>query len=155
MRLSALVSLLTGCGTKAPTEPGTSAVLQYPVLLIDDRRMAVRKDERSLTSATIASGLVYEEYTLIDGNGARYAVGKVTEFGKKSGFWDMGTSQFRVFIELKAKGKMSLGELKAMAKATAGRDDNVPDKQAAERAIDGAGTVAELIAVCSETWRWR
>ena len=155
MKLGLLLGFLTGCGTKPPEGPGTSAVLRYPVLLIDDRRMEVRKDALSLTSATVATGLVYEEYSLIDADGARYAVGKVTEFGKKSVVWDMGTSQFRVFIELKAKGKMSLGEMKELAKATAGRDDLVTDKAAAGRAIDGAGTVAELIRLCGESWRWR
>ena len=97
----------------------------------------VKDDEASLTTTTVATGLNFPEFTLIDSDGARYSVVKATPFGRKSAWLDMGTSQFRVFLELRTNGKLDLASAKALVKDSDG-----------SRAIDGAESIAQLIEAC-------
>ena len=149
--IGALISFLIGCARKpadAPAvAPGTSARLSYPVLLTGQGRLVVKDDELSLTSTTVSSGLNFPEFQLIDSGGARYSIRKVTEFGKKSAFFDMGTTPFRVFLEMKSEGPASLSSAKSLVLAAAG--------QAGKQAIDGAQSHAELIDACRRSWEWR
>lgn len=139
MRLSALLGLLTACGQKpgVPEGPGTSAKLVYPVLAVGERRVLVRDDELALTSTTAASGINFLVATLIDSSGARYTVRKVTDFGRKSAFLDMGTTPYRVFLDLKSEGKVDVGKAKAVVLA-----------EEPEAEIGGVASLAELIEAC-------
>src|SRR5713101_3741719 len=107
--ISALISLLTGCARRPaepPKGPGVSAPLSYPVLLAGDRNLVVKDDEESLTTTTVASGLNFPQFKVIDSDGMEYSIRKVTEFGKQSILLNMGTKQFRVFLELEGDGKI-------------------------------------------------
>lgn len=148
--LSVLFSFLTGCGSK-PTGPGVSAKLQYPVLLFNDRRIIVWDDEARLTTSTLASGINYPEFTLIDSGGAQYSVRKVTEFGKTSGWFDMGTSSFHVYLDLKSAGRPDLSKVKELLKKhIAGRAaiGIQEDAGSAVRVVESATSIQELMALC-------
>ena len=96
VKLSVFFSLLTGCAPK-PTAPGVSAPLQYPVLLFNYRRVVVRNDEVSLTSSTIATGLNYPEFTLIDSGGTQLASGRLPNLARPRDGWIWAPRSF-VFI---------------------------------------------------------
>lgn len=160
-KLTAILSLLSGCVSKPaaepkpPTAPGTSHPLVYPVLLVDSHRMHVRPSEERLTSSTVASGLAYKEYALIDATGARFSITGVTEFGRKSVILDMGTSRFRLYLQLKPEGTLSLSQAIQLTKATAMADSSITDKPAAARALDAAPSIPALITLAAEPWVWR
>jgi hypothetical protein len=162
--LSALISLLASCAKKPaatlPSRPGVSATLSYPVLLAGNRDLVVKDDEESLTTTTVASGLNFLEFKVIDSSGMQYSIVKVTEFGKRSVFSDMGTKPFRVFLEMKHEGKLSLPKAKDLARTVALDPNGVVSSTAhgpeiATRTIQGAESVAQLIQVCRKTWEWR
>src|SRR5258706_9436082 len=122
--LSALISLLTACARKpaeplSPKGPGVSATLSYPVLLAGERNLVVKDDEQSLTTTTVASGLNFPQFKVIDSAGTEYSIRTVTEFGKRPTFLDMGTTPFRVFLEMKRDGKISMPKAKALVLAVA------------------------------------
>jgi len=153
LKLGFLLSLLTGCA-KEPTGPGTSIPLRYPVLLGNDRQLLVKDNVESLTKASVSLGPNFVEFTILDSNGALYSIPRVREFDRKSAFFDMGTSQFRVFLELKAQGKPSLEKAKTLVKEMAFSRGEVQDTKSASHGIDGAGSFAALIEVTRESWRW-
>jgi hypothetical protein len=159
--LSSLISLLAGCAAKAPVaeKPGVSLALNYPVLLASDRNLLVKDDELNLTTTTVASGVNFPEFKLITADGAVYSIVKVTEFGKKSTFMDMGTSQFRVFLELKRDPEMTLQTAKAfvLGVALSPNGDVSGERGAAiaRKRIDGCKSFAELVEACRKTWEWR
>jgi hypothetical protein len=162
--LSALFSLLTGCARKPaetpPAAPGVSVTLSYPVLLAGERKLVVKDDELGLTTTTVASGLNFPEYKVIDSAGTAYSVLKTTDFGRKSAFTDMGTTPFRVFLEMKSDGKIDLSKAKTLALGAALHPHGVVSgtdhgAEMATRAIQGTQSVAELIQVCRKTWEWR
>jgi hypothetical protein len=153
VKLSALFSFLPGCAPKPPKGPGTSVPLQYPVLLLGQHRVVVKPDEFKLTSTNIASGLNFEEFTLIDAAGRQFSIPRVTEFGKTSGLFDMGTARFHVYLHLKSAGQPSLADLKSLVKQMI-RPDSVKDPAAAARKIDAATSPAHLIEICSRAWSW-
>jgi hypothetical protein len=158
--LSALISLLTGCGDKPnaatapqPTGPGTSIPLAYPVVIAGDRRLFVYDSEERLTTTSISSGMYYPEFTYIDSAGVEYAVSGVTEFGRKPAWRDMGTSPFRVFLQMKAKGRISLEKAKPILIDSATKPEDLvgaEGKANAIRRIGGARSFVELIAVCRD-----
>jgi hypothetical protein len=150
--LGALISLLTGCGKTpdaAPKAPGTSAQLAYPVVLTGPRRIVVKDDELSLTTTTVASGLNFPEFAVLDSSGARFSVSKVTDIGRTSTILDMGTTPYRVFLEMKNEGKLGLEESKSRV------SDSADSRGAAMRALVGVHSMAELIAACRQSWEWR
>jgi hypothetical protein len=116
LTLGGLLSLLTSCVAKPPepTKPGVSAQLRYPIVLVGQGRVVVKDDELSLTTTTVASGLNFPEFTLLDASGAKFSIRKVTDFGRKSTILDMGTTPYRVFLPLKSEGTLSLAQAKAL-----------------------------------------
>lgn len=155
VKLGLLFSLLSGCLSKAPTAPGTSAPLAYPVLLYSENHIIVWPHEERLTTTNIATGITFPSYTILDSKGARYSIRKVTDFDKNSGFFNMGTTSYRVFLHLKSEGTPGLDEAKAALKAVARRYDMVQNKNAADEAIDGAKSFRELVEKCGSPWDWR
>ena len=163
--LSALISLLTGCARRpaeppSPKGPGASAPLIYPVLLAGERTLGVKDDEESLTTTTVASGLNFPQFKVIDSGGTEYSIRRVTEFGKRSTFLDMGTNPFRVFLEMKWDGKISLTDAKALVLAVALEPNGLVSgtahgAQIATQRIQGVQSFDELIQVCRKTWEWR
>jgi hypothetical protein len=154
---SALISLLTGCKTSPPTpppkKPGVSIALNYPVVLVGDRRLIVKDDEPSLITTTVSSGVGFPEYRFIDSSGTQYSVKRVTEFGRKNAFLNMGTSPFQVFLELKSEGKISLEKAKSVALEAALKPEGVlgpHGKEIATERIHGAKSVPDLIEVCRD-----
>ncbi|MEO5923184.1 MAG: hypothetical protein ABIR70_05085 [Bryobacteraceae bacterium] len=145
VKLTALLSLLSGCGRppqeQAPAGPGVSAQLSFPVLLVGQHRLVVKNDELNLTNTTVASGLNFPEFTLIDSNGVKYSITKVTDFGRPSTFFDMGTTQFRVFLQLKSGGSIGLTQARGLLTATV-------DSLASTQEIQKARTIHELIEAC-------
>jgi hypothetical protein len=161
--LGALISLLTGCGRKPPSQPppdkpGVSIALSYPVLLVGERDLKVKNDEASLITTSVAGGgEYYGGYRFIDSAGNEYAARKATPFGRKSAWRDMGTSPYEVFLELKPKGRISLAKAKADALAAAvepgpaviGQDG----REVATAKIGGTNSFPELIEACRDPFR--
>ena len=131
------------------------AALTLPVLLANDRQLLMKENLNSLTTATVASGPNYEAFIVLDSDGTQYTIQRVTEFGKKSVFLDMGTSQFQVFLALKAKGKLSLEQAKSLVKELAFSRGEVQNTVTAARLIDAAQSFPELMAVSQRPWEWR
>jgi hypothetical protein len=152
VKLSVLLSLLTGCAERpaapVPTAHGVSAPLRYPILLAGARQLAVKDNEESLTTTSVATGLNFLEFTLLDSDGHKYTIVKVTPFGWKSPLLDMGSSPFRVYLELKSRGVLSLVEANSMVRAAARAGGEVQDAHDVSRAIDGATSFLRLIEVC-------
>jgi hypothetical protein len=157
--LSALISLLTGCIGKPappPAKPGVSFPLSYPVLLVSDRSIDTRDNEPSLITTSVANGLYFPEYKLIDASGAQFSVRKVTQFGRKSVVFDMGTSHFQVFLELKREGDISLKKAKARVFAVAVQSVGIgANAKIAGPKIESAQSFPDLIRICGKTWEWR
>jgi hypothetical protein len=159
--LAGLMSLLTGCSARsAPaTTPGVSLELSYPVLLVSDRNLIVKDDEASLTTTTAASGVNFPEYKIIDSSGRALSVVKVTSFGKRSEFLDMGTTPFRVFLELKRESKLSIEDIKELvanaALAPNGIVSGTNGAEIAKQRIDACKSLSQLIDACRKTWEWR
>jgi hypothetical protein len=157
--LSALFSLLAGCvrkPTPPPAKPGVSLPLSYPIVLVSDRTIDTREDEPSLITTSVASGLYFPEYKLIDANGAQFSVRKVTQFGRKSVIFDMGTSRFQVFLELKREGVVSLEKAKARVLAVAIQSDGIhANAKIATPKIESARSFPELIRMCEAPSEWR
>jgi hypothetical protein len=147
VKLGVLLSVLTGCGPKpaeVPAGPGVSVKFNYPVLLVGQGRLVVKDDLLDLTTTTVASGLNFPEFALVDSNGRKYSVERVTDFGRKSTILDMGTTQYRVFLQLKDEGELSLAAAKALV--SGGR--SIP-------AVNSTQSLRELIAACSKSWEWQ
>ena len=75
--LAALLALLTGCSSPkppAPSKPGTSVQLSYPILLIGTLapQLNVFDTELELTTTTKSSSLIYSSQQIIDSAGAFY-----------------------------------------------------------------------------------
>ena len=163
--LSALFSLLVGCGRKSepapppeppPTGPGTSIPLTYPVVLAGDRRLYVYDDEETLTTTSAATGKYYPEFVYIDSAGTEYEVTGVTEFGRKPAWRDMGTTPFRVFLRMKSKGKIPLEKAKPIVLKAGAEPKELMGADGvgnATRRIGNARNFAELIEVCRRPWR--
>lgn len=161
--IGALISLLFGCARK-PAEPpkaaGASIRLSYPVLLAGDRNLVVKDDEQSLTTTTVASGLNFPQFKVIDSAGMKCSIRKVTEFGRRSIVLDMGTTPYRVFLQMEAGGTISLREAKSIVLDIALEPDGLVSgtphgAQIATQTIQGVQSLAELIEVCRKTWEWR
>jgi hypothetical protein len=118
MKLTALFSLLTGCGgskPEAPAGPGTSIQLQYPVLLAGGESSDIRvvDDVVTLTTAKMSAGAVYMNLRILDAGGKLYEVVKETKPDGRSPAWrDLGTSSYRVHLELKRLRDPSLDQAK-------------------------------------------
>jgi hypothetical protein len=162
--LSALLSLLTGCGRKPappqplPDKPGVSIALSYPVLLVGERDLKVKNDAASLITTSVANGgEYYVAYRFIDSAGNEYAPQKATAFGRKSAWLDMGRTPYEVFLELKLKGRISLAKAKADALAAAieaGPAVIGPDgKEIATANIGATNSFPELMEACRDPFR--
>lgn len=154
VNLFGLLSFFPGCAPRKPEGPGVSEPLQFPVLLIGQRRVVVKPDEQKLIATNVATGINFPEFTLIDSAGRQFSILQVTEFGKTSGLLDMGTSRFQVYLRLKPAGQPSLAQVKSLVKQTAIHPETVKDPEAAGREVDQAATIAQLIESCSTSWRW-
>ena len=73
-------------------------------LLAGNRNLAVKDNQEGLITTTVASGLPFTEFRLIDFGGSQYSIRKVTPFGKTSVFLNMGTKPFQVYLEFKREG---------------------------------------------------
>jgi hypothetical protein len=152
--LRLLWRLLTG-PAKKPERPGVSVQLHCPVLLANERTLAVKDNMESLTTTSAATGLNFPEYTLLDSSGTIFTVEKVTELGRKSVILDMGTSQFRVFLELRANGKPSLEKAKSLIKKMTFSRGQIQDIEGVSQKIDSAKSFPDLIEVSRKSWEWR
>lgn len=157
--LSAFLSLLTGCAEKSapsPKAPGVSLRLSYPVLLVGERNLLVKDDERTLITTSVASGGVYySAYRFIDSASMQYVVKNATAFGKKSVFFDMGTTPFQVFLDLKPVGKIGLAKARSIVLAAATKPEGAIGPHGKEIATDkvgGAKSIRELIEVGRNPW---
>ena len=146
MILSSLLGMLTGCASEppVPTKPGVSLPVVYPVVLIGQGRVVVKGNELDFTTTTVASGLNFPEFALLDSAGARFSIGKVTDFDRKSTILDMGTTPYRVYLPLKGEGSLTLPAARALV--TGGK--SVP-------AAENAKSMRELIEVCRTSWEWQ
>ncbi len=161
-KLGAVLAFLTGCGAKPepPAKPGTSIGLTYPVVLAGGgRTIAVRDSELNLTTTTGASGLNYTELQIIDSAGGLYAVRKTTPFDRPHSWQDLGTSQYRVHLELRRIRSLDVEQARRIlldvVRTPGGAWNFSPEAQARAAArIRGFDTLAGLIAGCGNSWDW-
>jgi hypothetical protein len=166
--LTALLGFLTGCfkakepeqpAPAPPTAPGVSVLLRYPVVMLSERTLRSSADEQSLITTQVSSGLAYGDFELLDADGMRYAIVGVTPFGKTSGFFDMGTKPYQVFLTLKSKGKVTLPEAKKLVLQSAitpfGPASTPHGADVAREQVGATQSVAELVALCDKSWSWR
>jgi len=116
--LLSLVSLVS-CRTRetppAPTQPGVTAALSYPVLLIGQSSLDVRDSEEALTTIPGASMLNLNERTIVDVQGRLFGVTRAEPVaGQGSIMKDMGTNPRRYFVDVAARGRPSWPEIQAL-----------------------------------------
>jgi hypothetical protein len=163
--LMAILSWLFGCARKPepteppPEKPGTSFPLHYPVMFFGGLNIHVRDDEQSFITTSISTGLFYPDFKLVDSDAVQYTILKETPFGKTSGFFDMGTKRYQVFLKLKREGVMPLQKIKdeVLKVALQENGEAAPPRgpRIATEKIQGAKTIGELIDRCSRPWEWR
>ena len=153
------LGLLTGCSSpvkKVYSEPGTSASLNYPVLLVGQNTVDVRDDMKTLVSTSLSSGLNFVERKIVDSSGAIFEVKSATPVGEEKPWWsDMGTSQRSHFLELhKTKGS-GLAEAKRLIleQVQSERSSWRADTKAVAR-VKSYKTMTELIEACRRSWEW-
>lgn len=153
MKLSVVLSLLTGCRPKpelVPERPGTSLPLVYPVVLVENKRIRVSDDELRLTTTTTASGPAYFGARVIDSAGAIFEILNVTPFGKKAFILDaVGTVPYRVHLAMKKLRQADLPRAKQIVLEAA----DEPSK--ARPVIESQANITELIEACRTSWKWR
>jgi hypothetical protein len=165
MKLTALFSLLTGCGgskPQAPPGPGTSIPLQYPVLLAGGESTTIRvvDDEVSLTTTKVSAGAVYMNLRIIDAGGKLYEVVKETQPEGRSPAWrDLGTSNYRVHLELKRLRDPSLDQAKRVVLEVIESPRSLwslyPDGvRIATEKVRAFDTLSALIDGCRRAWEW-
>jgi hypothetical protein len=165
MKWTALFSMLAGCGgskPQPPRAPGTSIKLAYPVLLAGGESPTIRveDDEVSLTTTRAASGAVYMNLKLIDSAGTLYEVVRESQpEGRPSSWRDMGTSNYRVHLELKRVKTVNVDQGREMVldviRAPRSLWSLYPEgtRVAAER-VGAFRTVPELIEGCRRASEW-
>jgi hypothetical protein len=110
---------------------------------------------RALITTSVSSGMSFREYRFIDSGSMAYAVKNVTEFGRKNAFFDMGTSLFQVFLEMKPEGKISLEKARSILLTAALAPVGVirpHGKEIATERFQGAKSVANLVEVSRSPW---
>ena len=165
--LGALFTLLSGCTSPkpppAPGKAGTSIQLAYPILLLSTLSpdITVFENEERLTTTTQSSSFNPLTQQIIDSNGGLYSVKKATPVSEMRGVWrDMGTSSYRLFLEIKLDKQIDIGQAKHMVlesvRSPSSDWNQPPDrlKRTIER-VQSYPTLADLIARCSKTWEWR
>jgi hypothetical protein len=116
----ALATLLAGCSPReppAPDKPGTSVPLSYPILLLGTEApdITVFETELAFTTTSKSSSLAYTSQRIIDSAGGLYEVKTATPIGKVPSEWtDMGTTPYRVFLEMKFRKKVSVDDARKM-----------------------------------------
>lgn len=164
--LSALGALITGCASPKPLVPdraGTSIPLTYPALLIGTEvpTLNVYGSEMELTTTQVSTGLSYPVQQIIDSSGNYYVVSRSAPFGKVKSVWlDMGTTPYRVFLELKLKKHVNLEQarkmvLEAVRSPRAGWVKDPVALQKAVRWVQSYRSIGDLIAGCRTDWPWR
>jgi len=158
-RISLALALLTGCGgskLSAPSAPGTSVKLTYPVVLIGQGDLGVRDDELALTTAAMASGLNFPERRIVDSTGIIYEVKGAAKVDPSSAWWrDMGTSQEAYFLELEPRRSASLEEIRQLVLEQLASAQGIWQNNAnAVARVKGFGSVTDLIAGCRTSWDW-
>lgn len=161
--LTAILSFLTGCFSRPaqlppkPEKPGLTYALQYPVLLIFERRIEVRDDEQSLLTTRITTGLNFLEARIVEPSAGLSTVARVTPFGQKSWLLDMGTSPFRMFLDLRRGKPLTLDKAKALVMEAVHQPygayaDSPGRVQNANEKVQACRSIPELIEACRESW---
>ncbi len=158
-RILLSLTLLAGCrGAKvaAPSAPGTSVKLTYPVVMIGQGSFAVRDDELGLTTTTLASGLNYVERKIVDSSGALYAVRSAVAVDPGSPWWrDMGTSQQAYFLKLEKGAKSSFEDIRHLALKELESPQGVWQSNSnAAAKVKSFRDIASFIAGCRTPWDW-
>jgi hypothetical protein len=116
------------------------------VLVMGDRRLLVKDDMESLTTTKGATGINFFTAVILDSSGMKYTVPNVTDFDRPYALIDLGTSAYRIFLELKSGGKISLAEAQSLVKAI---------EPAGAPVIDATHSIPELIQASRTSWEWR
>jgi hypothetical protein len=160
-----LLTWLLGCSPKPakapaplPEKPGATYPLVYPVLQVSDRDTRVSEDEESLTTTRVSAGMSWREMHIIDSSGSLYEVTRVTDFGRENAFLDMGTSSYRVFLDLTPPKKIALEQVKAyLIKVLQFQNQTglFPDAvEVGTPKVQKCPSLTALIDMCRRTWEW-
>lgn len=154
-----LVSLIPGLGAKAPTNPGTSLPLLYPVLLFGDGGLHVMDTPEQLTSTQGSTGRYYPSLQILDRSGHLYRIVKAKEFGRKSWVLDMGTGTFHVHLQLKRLKTLGIAEARKMLIDLVSSPESSwsrwPGGSAhAVSKLQGFASLDELMEGCRRSWDW-
>jgi hypothetical protein len=167
--LAALAAFLTGCGAPKPPpapppgQPGTSLPIAYPLLVLETLapRWSTFDDEETFTTTSVSSGRGFVDQQFIDSAGGFYACTRVSPIGKVRSVWlDMGTSRYRVFVDLKLVKRIKLDDAKKLVLdiVRSPRADWAGSPELLNRTVarvDAYQTVPELVADCAKSWDWR
>lgn len=129
------------------------------VLAGDGRTIAVRDSELSLTTPTGASGLNYAELQIKDSAGGLYVVRKTTSLDRPHSWQDLGTSQYRVHLELRRIRSVDVEQARQLLLDVVCTPGSAwtfsPEAQAKTTTrIRGFRTLAELMEGCGKSWEW-
>jgi hypothetical protein len=143
-----------------PDKPGVSLPIAYPVLMAGNKTFRVFDDEETLTTTRVSSGFYYGDMAMIDSGGDLFKTVRITDFDRKPAWRDMGTSPYRVFLDLQSKGKPNLDKLKAMLIDVARENhdtglDYPNGLTVATQRIQVCKSVPELIKECRNSGDWR
>lgn len=167
----ALAALLTGCATPkkeapepafVPDKPGTSIMLSYPIMLLETEPSNVRyfDNEEDFTTTKRSSNLTYTEQRIIDSGGGLFSVQKALPVGKVvSGWRDMGTTPYRVYLVMKREKTVTFEQAKKMVLDVLGGPrsnwNDSPEILAKSVAhVEEYRTLPELIAGAETPWKW-
>lgn len=156
---STLVALLLLPACKpasAPSAPGVSHLLRYPVLLIGQNSLDVRKSEDELISSYGYSGMNFLERLILDSDGRLFEVTRAApEPARKPAFLDMGTSKRRYALELREKPRRGWPELKNLLLDQVKAPNSVwAGHPRAVAKVESFESVSQAMEACRTTWEW-
>jgi hypothetical protein len=167
--LGALATLLAGCTTRkppapvlAPDKPGTSVALSYPILMLGTETPAttVVDTELAFTTTSVSSGRSYTTQKIIDSKGGLYEVKSATPIGEVRSAWlDMGTTPYRVFVEMKLRKTVSVDDARSMVlenvRSPRSQLSRPPERlRKAVEMVQSYRTLDQLIAGCDHQSDW-
>jgi hypothetical protein len=145
-----------------PDRVGTSVQLSYPILLLgtDSPEIAVIESELALTTTTQSSSLIYTAQRIIDSKGGLYEVKTATPIGEVRSAWkDMGTSPYRVFLEMRFRKQVGVEDVRNMVldnvQSPRNQLSRPPERlRKAVEAVRSYRNLGELIAGCAKQSSW-
>src|SRR5262249_31452722 len=114
----------------------------------------------ALTTTTQSSSLIYTAQRIIDSKGGLYEVKTASPIGEVRSAWkDMGTSPYRVFLEIRFREQVSVEDVRKMVlenvRSPRNQLSRPPERlRKAVEAVRSYRNLDELIAGCANQSAW-